>query len=82
MVMLSVNKRSIKTFQERLKTIQYNAALAITEALRKICLFCKIYKNQCLQYLDELLLQRSRCYQTRQSISVPLFRFKHSIFSN
>ena len=38
MVMLSVNKRSIKTFQERLKTIQYNAALAITEALRKILL--------------------------------------------
>ena len=76
MVMLSVNKRSIKTFQERLKTIQYNAALAITEALRKILLkkyFAKFIK---------LLLQRGRCYQTRQSISVLLFRFKHYIFSN
>ena len=56
------------SFHERLKSIQYNAALAITGTIRgssreklyqerglQPCLFCKIIKNKSLKYLFELI---------------------------
>ena len=85
--------------------IQYNASLAITDAIRgtlqeklyqelgfqslqqrwwfrKLCTFYKIYKNQSLHYLYNLIrLQTSLCI-TRSSNNVPCFYFKHNFFKN
>ena len=58
MLMLSLNKRSIKTFQERLKTAQYNTALAITGALRVP--FRRWFRKQCLALFTRIITPKQQ----------------------
>ena len=79
-----------KSFHQRIESIQYNAVITITGAirgtsseklyqelgleslrprrwLRNLCLFYKIYKNNSLSYLYNLIPDRVKFYSTRGS---------------
>ena len=49
---------------------------------RKLCTFYKIFKNQSPRYLYELLPIKTTPHNTRSSISLPLFHYRHNCFKN
>ena len=74
-----------ESFHQSIESIQYNAAIAVTGAIRgtsserlyqelgleslrsrrwprKLCLFCKIYKNKSPSYLYNLIPERAKFY--------------------
>ena len=76
------------SFHQKIESLQYNAALAITGVIRgtsrrknyeelgleslqqrhwyrKLCLFFKVYKNQCPRYLFDIIPQSNCQYRTR-----------------
>ena len=82
------------SFHDRLESIQYNACLAITEAIRgtsgeklyqelgleplrlrrwyrKLCLFCKVLKNEHPEYLFHLIPIRHSSHTSRNVHSFP-----------
>ena len=84
------------SFYQKIESLQYNAALAITGAIRgtsrekiyqelgleslqqrrwygKLCLFFKIYKNQCPKYLFDIIPQSNCQYRTRNAQQVHIF---------
>ena len=93
------------SFHQKIESLQYNAALAITGAIRgtsrekiyqelgleplqqrrwyrKLCLFFKVYKNQCPKYLFDII-PRSNCpYRTRNALNIPHINVKHQFFKN
>ena len=48
----------------------------------KLCTFYKIFKNQSLHYLYDLLPIKSNPHKTKSSINLPLFHIKHNFFKN
>ena len=72
-----------ESFHQRIKSIQYNAAIAVTGEkfyqelrleslrsrrwLRKLCFFYKIYKNKSPSYLHDLISGRVKFYSTQSS---------------
>ena len=82
------------SFHQKIESLQYNAALAITGAIRgtsreknyqelvleslqqrrwyrKLCLFFKVYKNQCPKYLFDIIPQSNCQYRTRNAQKSP-----------
>ena len=85
------------SFYAKMKSIQYNACLAITGAIRgtskeKIyqelgleslqLLFYKVFKNEHPKYLFNLIPVRSTPYATRTVGNIPLIKTKHNFFKN
>ena len=93
------------SFHQKIESLQYNAALAITGAIRgtsrekiyqelgleslqqrrwyrKLCLFFKIYKNQCPKYLSDIIPQSNCQYRTRNAHNIPHINVKHQFFKN
>ena len=86
------------SFHQNIKSIQYNAALAITgiklyqelgfESLqqrrwyRKLCCLFKIIKNQSRNYLFQLVPSPNTRYFSRNSENIPQLRTKHDFFKN
>ena len=93
------------SFHQKIESLQYNAALAITGAIRgtsreknyqelgleslqqrrwyrKVCLFFKIYKNQCPKYLFNIIPQSNCPYRTRNALNIPHISVKHQFFKN
>ena len=85
---------------QKIESLQYNAALAITGAIRgtlkekiyqelgleslqqrqwyrKLCLFFKVYKNQCPKYLLDIIPQSICQYRTRNAHNIPHINVKH-----
>ena len=69
-------------FHDKLESVQYNACLAITSAIRgtslkskrwfrKICHFYKIFSEKSPSYLFNLIPNFSRVYSTRLSYNIP-----------
>ena len=94
-----------KWFHDNLESIQYNASLAMTGAIRgtskgklyqelafeslqqrrwfhKLCTFFRIYKNQSLSYLFNLIPLQTSSRITGLSNNMPCFLFKHKFFKN
>ena len=90
---------------QNIESLQYNAALAITDAIRgtsrekiyqelgleslqqrrwyrKLCLFFKVYKNQCSKYLFDIIPQSNCPYRTRNALNIPHINVKHQFFKN
>ena len=90
------------SFHAKIESIQYNARLAITGAIRtssrekvykklgleslqlrrwyrKLCLFYKVFKNEHLKYLFNLISVRSTPYAVG---NIPLIKTKHNFFKN
>ena len=93
------------SFHQKIKSLQYNAALAITGTIRgtsrekffqelgleflqqrrwyrKLCLFFKIYKNQCPKYLFDIIPQSNCQYRTRNAQNILYINVKHQFFKN
>ena len=93
------------SFHQLIESLQYNAALAITSAIRgtsrektyqelgleslqqrrryrKLCLFFKVYKNQCPKYLFDIIPQSHCQYRTRNAHNIPHINMKHQFFKN
>ena len=84
------------SFHQKIESLQYNAALAITGAIRgtsrekiyqelayrKLCLFFKVYKNQCPKYLFDIIPQSNCPYRTRNALNIPHINVKHQFFKN
>ena len=93
------------SFHQKTESVQYNAGLAITGAIRgtsrekiyqelgleslqqrrwyrKLCLFFKIYKNQCPKYLFDIIPQSNCQCRTRNSQDIPHINVKHQLFKN
>ena len=83
------------SIQQKMETIQYNAALAITGAIggsfmeklyqelgwyRKLCCFYKILKSQSLKYLYSIIPIHNMSYRTRQCNKIPAINVKHDFF--
>ena len=81
------------SFHANMKSIQYNACLAITEKIyqelgleslqlrrwyRKLCLFYKVFKNEHPKYLFNLIPVRSAPCATRTVGNIPLIKTKHN----
>ena len=49
---------------------------------RKLCLFCKVFKNKYLAYLFYLIPARNTHYSFRNSSNIPYFKTKHNFFIN
>ena len=49
---------------------------------RKLCLFFKVYKNQCLKYLFDIIPQSYCQYRTRNPQNIPHINMKHQFFKN
>ena len=70
-----------ESFHQKLESIQYNAALAITGAIRgtlsrtrKLCYFLKIFKGQSQVYLSKMgVFCIRRAYNTRNVDYIPCF---------
>ena len=92
-------------FHQKTESLQCNAALAITGAIRgtskekiyqelgleslqqrqwyrKLCLFFKVYKNQCPKYLLDTIPQSICQYRTRNAHNIPHINVKHQFFKN
>ena len=92
-------------FQQKVESIQYDAALAIIGAIRgtskekifeelgleslqhrwwyrKLCCFCKIFKDQSPKYLFNTINILNIPYSTRNTNNTPQFKVKHSFFKN
>ena len=90
-------------FHQKNEYLQYNAAFAITGAIRgtsgkknyqelgleslqqrrwyrKLCLFFKIYKNQCPKYLFDIISQSNCQYRTRNAQNISHINVKHQFF--
>ena len=88
------------SFHQKIESLQYNAALAITGAIRgtsrekiyqeldleslqqrrwygKLCLFFKIYKNQCPKYFFDIIPELTCPYRTRNAQNIPHINVKH-----
>ena len=82
------------SFHQKIESLQYNAALAITGAIRgtsreimyqelrleslqqrrwygKLCLFFKVYKNQCPKYLFDIIPQSNCQYRSINPRNIP-----------
>ena len=93
------------SFHQKIESLQYNAALAITGGIRgtsrekicqelgleslqqrcwyrKLCLFFKIYKNQCPKYLFDIIPQSNCQNRTRNAQNIPHINVKHQFFKN
>ena len=86
------------SFQQKVESIQYNAALAITEAIRgtsieKIfeeqgseyrnpCGFYKILKGQCPMCIFNIIPKLTKPYSTRNANNIPHFKVKPSFLKN
>ena len=93
------------SFHQKIESLQYNAALAITGAIRgtsrekiyqelgleslqqrrwyrNLCLFFKIYKNQCPKNLFDIIPQSNCQYRTRNAQNIPHINVKHQFFKN
>ena len=51
-------------------------------AYRKLCLFFKVYKNQCPKYLFDIIPQSNCPYRTRNALNIPHINVKHQFFKN
>ena len=83
-----------KSFHQKIESLQYNAALAITGAirgtLRKKKLsrtrfgvpFFKIYKNQCPKHLFDIIPQSNCQYRTRNAQNIHHINMKHHFLKN
>ena len=49
---------------------------------RKLCLFFKIYKNQCSKHLFDIIPQSNCQYRTRNAQNIPHINVKHQLFKN
>ena len=49
---------------------------------RKLCLFFKVYKNQCPKYLFDIIPQSNCPYRTRNALNIPHINVKHQFFKN
>ena len=49
---------------------------------KKLCLFFKIYKNQCPKYLFDIIPQSNCQYRTRNAQNIPHINVKHQFFKN
>ena len=49
---------------------------------RKLCSFYKIFKNESLHYLFNIILIRNSSYITRNHTNIPLFKTNHNFFKN
>ena len=49
---------------------------------RKLCLFFKIYKKQCLKCLSDIIPQSNCQYRTRIAHNIPHIIMKHQFFKN
>ena len=76
------------SFQQKMENIQYNAALAITRAIRgssreKLChCFYKILKSQPPKYLYSIIPIHNMPYRTRQCNKTLAINLKHDFFKN
>ena len=93
------------SFHQKLESLQYNACLAITGAIRgssreklyqeldfeslqqrrwyrKLSSFCKVFKNESLRYLFNIIPIRNPAYSTWNHINIPLFKTTHNFFKN
>ena len=82
------------SFHQKIESLQYNAALAITGAirgtLRKKKLsrtrfgvpFFKIYKNQCPKHLSDIIPQSNCQYRTRNAQNIHHINMKHHFLKN
>ena len=57
-------------------------SLESTRWFRKLCFFLKILKNESLDYLFKIILQRRSSYITRNSDEIPLFKTNHNFYKN
>ena len=57
-------------------------SLQIRRWYRKLCLFYKIYKNQSLSYLYNIIPTTNTHYIFRSSDKIPYFKTKHNFFKN
>ena len=84
------------SFHQKLESIRYNSALAITEKLynelgletlekrrwyRKRCCFYKVYKSHCPKYLFNIILVAVNRYNTRTTNDIPQFKVKHNFLN-
>ena len=49
---------------------------------RKLCSFCRIFKNESPRYLFNIIPNRNPGYSTRNHVSIPLFKTNHNFFKN
>ena len=92
------------SFHQKLGSLQCNACLAITGAIRgssrekiyqlgfeslqqrrwyrKLCSFCKVFKNKSPCYLFNIIPIRNPVYSTRNHVNIPLFKTNHNFFKN
>ena len=49
---------------------------------RKLSSFCKVFKNESLRYLFNIIPIRNPAYSTWNHINIPLFKTTHNFFKN
>ena len=79
------------SFHKKIESLQYNAALAITGAIRgtsrekiyqelayrKLCLFFKVYKKPMPEIPFDIIQQPNCPYRTRNALNIPHINVKH-----
>ena len=49
---------------------------------RKLCNFCKVFKNESLRYLFNIIPNKNPAYSTRNHVNIPLFETNRNFFKN
>ena len=49
---------------------------------RKLCSFCKVFKNESPRYLFNIIPIKNPAYSTRNHLNIPLFETNHNFFKN